>query len=415
MDDETHASTDLERNDARFLMNQSVKDFSWSGLTVTVKDRETKQARDLICDISVNVKQAFTEAKVITRQVSERAQVAGKDTNQVMIEAMAGLGPVRITTALLHRSFSRCCGLWDSYCDVSWYVSCGCIYVPSLEISQFIGLAIMMGTVWLRLHTSQEYIQPFVNAIFFGGSFMSFMAVAYVPAFLKDRATFAKERANGLYGATPFMVSNFVIGLLFLFPVSYLFSIVSYWLSNFRPAGDAFFTSIMWIFLDLVTAIFPNFVIALALVAFANGPWMSVGGSLVTPTILNPLWKYVFHYIDYQTYAFQGLMVNEFSKRIFLCGDACQCTYTTDLADQCQICGTAVLETYGYKTGRTGKSHWNHCGIQTARMDCASTAQTLTLPVRRSRRNRDVCQRLHAFSWYVPRESHNQGKEHGYN
>lgn len=65
----------------------------------------------------------------------------------------------------------------------------------------------------------------------------------------------------------------------------------------------------MWVFLDLVaaeslvvlmTAIFPNFVIALALVAFANGLWMSVGGFLVTPTILNPFWKYVFHYIDYQ-------------------------------------------------------------------------------------------------------------------
>lgn len=23
----------------------------------------------------------------------------------------------------------------------------------------------MMGTVWLRLHTEQEYIQPFINAI----------------------------------------------------------------------------------------------------------------------------------------------------------------------------------------------------------------------------------------------------------
>jgi len=23
----------------------------------------------------------------------------------------------------------------------------------------------MMGTVWLRLHPSQEYIQPFINAI----------------------------------------------------------------------------------------------------------------------------------------------------------------------------------------------------------------------------------------------------------
>lgn len=45
---------------------------------------------------------------------------------------------------------------------------------------------------------------------------MSFMAVAYVPAYLEDRATFVKERANGLYGATPFIASNFIIGLPYL-------------------------------------------------------------------------------------------------------------------------------------------------------------------------------------------------------
>lgn len=45
---------------------------------------------------------------------------------------------------------------------------------------------------------------------------MSFMAVAYVPAFLEDRATFTKERANGLYDVTPFIVSNFLIGLPYL-------------------------------------------------------------------------------------------------------------------------------------------------------------------------------------------------------
>ena len=65
----------------------------------------------------------------------------------------------------------------------------------------------------------------------------------------------------------------------------------------------------MWLFLDLIAAeslvvlvasIFPNFVISLALVAFSNGLWMCVGGFLVSPTILNPFWKYVFHYIDYQ-------------------------------------------------------------------------------------------------------------------
>lgn len=64
----------------------------------------------------------------------------------------------------------------------------------------------------------------------------------------------------------------------------------------------------MWLFLDLlageslvvlVSNLFPNFVIALALIAFANGLWMSVGGFLVSPTILNPFWHYVFHFIDY--------------------------------------------------------------------------------------------------------------------
>lgn len=90
--------------------------------------------------------------------------------------------------------------------------------------------------------------------------------------------------------------------------ISLIFSIIAYWLSNFRPGADAFFTWVMWLFLDLlageslvvlVSSIFPNFVVALALTAFANGLWMSVGGFLVSPTILNPFWRYVFHYIDY--------------------------------------------------------------------------------------------------------------------
>lgn len=45
---------------------------------------------------------------------------------------------------------------------------------------------------------------------------MSFMAVAYVPAFLEDRAVFVKDRANGLYGPSAFMLSNIVIGMPYL-------------------------------------------------------------------------------------------------------------------------------------------------------------------------------------------------------
>ncbi|KAL6720473.1 hypothetical protein ACLMJK_002396 [Lecanora helva] len=256
---------------------------------------------------------------------------------------------VSITLALLHRSFIK------SYRDVVAY---------GIRLVMYLGLAIMMGTVWLRLPTTQSSIGPFTNAIFFGSAFMSFMAVAYVPAFLEDRATFIKERANGLYGSTAFMVANFLIGLPYLFFISLLFSLIAYFLTNFRPTGAAFFVWVMWLFLDLlageslvvlVSSIFPNFVIALALTAFANGLWMSVGGFLVSPSILNPFWKYVFHYIDYQAYVFRGMMVNEFGYRTFDCGRDCHCMYQTELASQCKIDGRGVLQQYGYKNGNTGK------------------------------------------------------------
>ncbi|KAL8750914.1 MAG: hypothetical protein Q9199_006772 [Rusavskia elegans] len=208
-------------------------------------------------------------------------------------EAKAHAGFFAIVLALLHRSFIK------SYRDVVAY---------GIRFAMYIGLAIMMGTVWLRLPETQSSIGPFTDAIFFGSAFMSFMAVAYVPAFLEDRATFIKERANGLYGATAFMISNFLIGIPYLFLISLIFSIITYWLNNFRPSASGFFTWVMWLFLDLLageslvvlmSSLFPNFVIALALTAFANGLWMSVGGFLVSPKVLNVFWRYVFHYIDY--------------------------------------------------------------------------------------------------------------------
>lgn len=59
-------------------------------------------------------------------------------------------GVLRIIMTLLHRSFIK------SYRDVVAY---------GIRIVMYLGLAIMMGTVWLRLHPSQESIQPFINAI----------------------------------------------------------------------------------------------------------------------------------------------------------------------------------------------------------------------------------------------------------
>lgn len=249
----------------------------------------------------------------------------------------------------------------------SWIKATRDIVAYGIRVVMYLGLAILMGTVFLRFGSNQKYIQPYTNAIFFGGAFMSFMAVAYVPAFLEDRATFAMERANGLVGPLTFIVSNFIIGLPFLFIIALLFSIVTYFLIDFRQTASAFWIYQAWLFLDLVAAeslvffvasVFPIFVVALAITAFANGLWMCVDGFLVPMNILNPFWKYVFHYIDYQAYVFQGMMVNQFKEGTYDCDlvdGKYSCQYPSKLNAQGKIDGAAILRTLKITLGQEGE------------------------------------------------------------
>ncbi|KAL8303734.1 hypothetical protein RB597_004861 [Gaeumannomyces tritici] len=219
-------------------------------------------------------------ALVETQGAADAAATSAEDASSA--DRKPGLPSLVLT--LLHRSFVK------SYRDVVAY---------GIRLAMYTGLAIMMGTVWLRLSTDQTSIIPLTNAIFFGSAFMSFMAVAYVPAFIEDRNQYVKEHHNGLYGASALVISNFLIGIPYLFLIAMTFSAISYWLSNFRPTADAFFTWVMWVFLDLlaaeslvvlITAIFPSFVVSLALVAFANGLWMSVNGFMVQVSSQIPCW-----------------------------------------------------------------------------------------------------------------------------
>ncbi|KAH8909854.1 P-loop containing nucleoside triphosphate hydrolase protein [Coniochaeta sp. PMI_546] len=298
---------------------------------------------------------ASARAKELSAAVAEvERRGAGAEEVVIVEEAEKKPSLPSLVLTLLHRSFIK------SYRDVVVY---------GIRLAMYFGLAVMMGTVWLRLSTDQSSIIPLTNAIFYGSAFMSFMAVAYVPAYLEDRQQYVKEHHNGLYSAAHLIISNFLIGVPYLFLISLVFSLISYWLSNFRPSASAFFVWVLWLFLDLLaaeslvvllTSLFPSFVISLALVAFANGLWMSVDGFMVPPGILNVFYKYVFHYWDYQKYVFENMMINEFAYRTYECardavGGECFCMFPSELASQCKIAGQGVLDQYNYQPGYMGK------------------------------------------------------------
>lgn len=133
------------------------------------------------------VHSSWHKSRLATATVNELADEMARNSMDSEFNAEvkdASAGRFAIPMALVHRSFIK------SYRDIIAY---------GIRIAMYMGLAVMMGTVWLRLKPDQGNIQSFINAIFFGGAFMSFMAVAYIPAFLEDRALFIKERANGNY------------------------------------------------------------------------------------------------------------------------------------------------------------------------------------------------------------------------
>lgn len=119
------------------------------------------------------IQQRWTDSEEetnIARRVADRTRVIEKNGDKVDMEDIARPGSIRITAALLHRSFIK------SYRDVVAYGIRIVMYLGmfparlsetkwEILIKLTSGLAIMMGTVWLRLHPSQESIQPFVNAI----------------------------------------------------------------------------------------------------------------------------------------------------------------------------------------------------------------------------------------------------------
>lgn len=87
-------------------------------------------------------------AEAIVREIgAEAATNAAVDITSEKPKLVSSLG---VPLTLIHRNFIK------SYRDVVAY---------GIRIAMYMGLAIMMGTVWLRLSTEQKNIQSFINAI----------------------------------------------------------------------------------------------------------------------------------------------------------------------------------------------------------------------------------------------------------
>jgi len=231
-----------------------------------------------------------------------------------------------------------------------------------MRVGMYIALAGLMGTTWFRMGTNQTTVNDRLAGLFFGAVFLSFMAVAGIPAFLEDRLVFIREHANGLYGVESYILSNLIVSIPFIFIITLSFSSVGYFSIGLQETTDKFCTFAIILFVTLMIAeaqtvlisvAIPVFVAALSVSAFLNGLWVIVQGFFISKKNLPAFWYYSFHQIDFMRYSYELLVTNEFTGLTFSCEqaatDECACIIPqSNKNSTCQFTGEDVLKFYEY-------------------------------------------------------------------
>ncbi|KAF7297037.1 ABC transporter domain-containing protein [Mycena indigotica] len=221
-----------------------------------------------------------------------------------------------------------------------------------VRAGMYAGMGAMLALIWINLGTADSTINDRLSVHFYSVAFLAFMSVAGIPSFLEERAVYYRESKNGLYTTLPFVLSNTLVNMPFLFFCVLLFSVISYWAIGLHAGASAFFRFLAFLYLailaaesqvQIVAALVPIFVAALAIGAFINGFWMSVGGYFIKARSLPRFWFYSFHYMDYQRYAFELLANSDLRGLTFRCTDSCACAYPSSAPDTCTVSGDDVL------------------------------------------------------------------------
>ncbi|KAJ7691146.1 P-loop containing nucleoside triphosphate hydrolase protein [Mycena rosella] len=234
-----------------------------------------------------------------------------------------------------------------------------------VRAGMYAGMGLMLATIWIRLGTNDSTINDRLSVHFFSVAFLAFDARPHIRPFcwvlipaavLEERAVYYRETKNGLYSTLPFVLSNTLVNMPFLFISTLLFTLISYWAIGLHPGGAAFFRFLAFLYFAIlaaesqmliIAALLPIFVAALAIGAFVNGFWMSVGGYFIKARSLPRFWFFSFHYMDYQRYAFELLTNSDLRGLTFKCestvNGACVCAYPSSTPETCTVSGADVL------------------------------------------------------------------------
>ncbi|KAK7363125.1 hypothetical protein VNO77_05255 [Canavalia gladiata] len=188
-------------------------------------------------------------------------------------------------------------------------------------------LSLSLGTMFFDIGSSTESIQARGSLLVFVVIFLTFITAGGFPSFVEDMKVFERERLNGHYGVTAFIIGNTLSAVPFLVLMSLIPGAVVYYLVGLHQGHEQFvyFVSVLFIsvflvegLMMIVASMVPNFLMGIIVGSGIMGIMMLDAGFYRLPSdIPKPFWRYPLHYISFHKYAYQGLFKNEFQGLTF--------------------------------------------------------------------------------------------------
>ncbi|CAM0958720.1 unnamed protein product [Alopecurus aequalis] len=239
----------------------------------------------------------------VTRQIADICGTGGEVVKTV------GQQPSFVTQSMVltKRSFV------NMYRDLGYYW---------LRFGIYVALCICCGTIFYDIGHSYGSIQARGSMLMFVATFLAFMAIGGFPSFVEDMKIFGRERLNGHYGVSSFVIANTVSATPYLLLISMVPGALAYYLVGLQRSFHhfAYFTLVLFTTMMLVEGLMmivasavPDFLMGIVTGAGIQGVMMLNGGFFRLPRDLPKLvWRYPMYYIAFHKYANQGFYKNEF-------------------------------------------------------------------------------------------------------
>lgn len=256
--------------------------------------------------------------------------------------SLKSAGVVPNTFTLLHRNMT------------SLYKNPGTLLI---RIAFGVGLALMFGTMFFEVGMQTDEVALIGRtAVICGGiMFFAFLGVTAIPFIMEERATFVRERSNGMYQTSAYLLAKLFTMLPVTLIITLCGSILIVYLCQLRDFAKIFMT--MWAvvfssesFIQFFGAVFNSYEAGMGVAICVYTLFFLTAGFLVIFDRISWPIRWV-GYISPFRYSFHAGMRSEFEG-------------VTSLPDSLVFAnGEAVLRFYQIESSESVNNYWGNIGI----------------------------------------------------